>query len=295
MKSCKLEGEKKKKDELFSMLLPPIIGICICAVCLAGGTFAWFTASQDVSTQAIVAAEYSVESTVINAEVHIEAQNGAYTLEAGKEYTVTLKATGTASTGYCVVKLNGEIYKPTVQFPTTESADKEISFTLAMNEKAILTIGPQWGSAAWKNTKIKDGGSYVYGEEGTEQTDPPVEDTDTSDTTDTPDVTEEPDTTDAPETTEPPSDTKTDETKLDPEKYTVKSGDTLDKIARLYNTTVKRLAAYNNIEDLSLIYAGQVIKIPPADWKIPESTTPPETKPAETEPTGTTTETGEPS
>ena len=43
--------------------------------------------------------------------------------------------------------------------------------------------------------------------------------------------------------------------------YVVQAGDTLTKIAKMFNTTVKKLAEYNNIENPNLIYVGQVIKI----------------------------------
>ena len=44
--------------------------------------------------------------------------------------------------------------------------------------------------------------------------------------------------------------------------YTVKSGDTLSKIAGMYGTTYQKLAEYNNISNPSLIRVGQKIKIP---------------------------------
>ena len=43
--------------------------------------------------------------------------------------------------------------------------------------------------------------------------------------------------------------------------YVVKRGDTLTSIARLYGTTVQKLAADNNIKNINLIYPGQVLKI----------------------------------
>lgn len=46
------------------------------------------------------------------------------------------------------------------------------------------------------------------------------------------------------------------------EVYVVKKGDTLSKIAKMYNTTYQKLAAYNNIANPSLISIGQKIKIP---------------------------------
>lgn len=43
--------------------------------------------------------------------------------------------------------------------------------------------------------------------------------------------------------------------------YVVRSGDTLTAIARLYGTTVQKIAADNNIKNANLIYPGQVLKI----------------------------------
>lgn len=51
----------------------------------------------------------------------------------------------------------------------------------------------------------------------------------------------------------PPSGSKT---------YTVKSGDTLYKIANLYNVSVAALAKANNITNYNLINVGQVLVIP---------------------------------
>ncbi|MED3791299.1 LysM peptidoglycan-binding domain-containing protein [Niallia alba] len=44
--------------------------------------------------------------------------------------------------------------------------------------------------------------------------------------------------------------------------YIVKAGDTLYQISRKYNTTIKVLSAYNQIENPNLLKVGQKIKIP---------------------------------
>ena len=45
-------------------------------------------------------------------------------------------------------------------------------------------------------------------------------------------------------------------------RYRVKSGDTMSSIAARYGTTVKKLAALNNIADPRVLHAGQVLLIP---------------------------------
>lgn len=44
--------------------------------------------------------------------------------------------------------------------------------------------------------------------------------------------------------------------------YIVKKGDTLTKIAKLYDTTVSSLVKLNSIKNANLIYVGQIIKLP---------------------------------
>ena len=55
-------------------------------------------------------------------------------------------------------------------------------------------------------------------------------------------------------------------------KYTVKSGDTLYKIATMYNTTVAKIAAANNITNVNSIYVGQVLIIPTTTVTPPTTT-----------------------
>lgn len=46
-----------------------------------------------------------------------------------------------------------------------------------------------------------------------------------------------------------------------PEEYVVQRGDTLSGIAKKFNTTVQKLASWNNIENVNLITIGQVLKV----------------------------------
>ena len=40
--------------------IPLLLGMLICMTCLAGGTWAWFTANQTAPVQLVQSAEYSV-------------------------------------------------------------------------------------------------------------------------------------------------------------------------------------------------------------------------------------------
>lgn len=61
--------------------------------------------------------------------------------------------------------------------------------------------------------------------------------------------------------TSDPSDTTT-------QIYVVQYGDTLSQIALEYGTTVENLAAINNIQNVNLIYIGQIIKIPSSGYDM---------------------------
>lgn len=50
-------------------------------------------------------------------------------------------------------------------------------------------------------------------------------------------------------------------TSVSADTYTVKSGDTLNKIAQKYSTTAEKIASDNNIENINLIYVDDALKI----------------------------------
>ena len=56
--------------------------------------------------------------------------------------------------------------------------------------------------------------------------------------------------------------------------HTVSEGETLTSIAQNYQTTVEKIALYNDISDANLIRAGKEILIPPSDWTPPTRSDP---------------------
>ncbi len=158
--------KENRNDGLTSLLLPSFLGIMICAVCLAGGTFAWFTASQTTSTQVIKAANYSVITTVNDGTDNIDSENGIYSLEVGKTYSktykVTIEANGSATTGYCIIKLgNTEPYTEVHTAPI--STGQNLTIELKINKDTTLQMIAQWGTSS-KPEKEFISESYTYGD-----------------------------------------------------------------------------------------------------------------------------------
>ncbi len=54
-------------------------------------------------------------------------------------------------------------------------------------------------------------------------------------------------------------------------KYVVKKGDSLWRVAKMFDVSVNELAAFNNIDNKSLLKVGQTLQIPPAGLAEPRS------------------------
>ncbi len=140
----KHDKKENRSDGIFHILAPSLIGICLCAVCLCGESWAWFTARTTAGTTEIQSSSYKLLYQVN------EDTDTTELAEAGTDYTlaanvcvIKLKATGTASaTGYCSIKIGDETYY-TEQIFVNGSA-----FTFTVNAAAgtQITLTPKWGT-----------------------------------------------------------------------------------------------------------------------------------------------------
>ncbi len=152
----------KNTDGLCHLLLPSVLSMVICCMCLIGSTLAWFQEGVQTGSQKLTSANYAVTAVVAFDGEEIPEDNGTYSLEAGKTYTVTLTAVGNATTGYCILKI-GDQQLHTEPFPTPEATDNNtISFDLTLTETAAVEIIPQLGfSAKSAEEKIKNGDDII--------------------------------------------------------------------------------------------------------------------------------------
>lgn len=145
------EGKVREKV-LFSRIAVVVIIMLIWMSAIGFTAYAYFTCSVTSGINTITSATYGMETEIVDSEnsqtkLEPSSQDGivsTYNVEAG-EYNISLKATGTASTGYCKIEVTrGEM---TVTLFTEQiSPGGTISFTLVPNADAKVVITPQWGT-----------------------------------------------------------------------------------------------------------------------------------------------------
>lgn len=287
------------------MLIRTAITAIIMIVCLAAMSitaYAYFSYNVSSGSNIIKAADFdlNIAVTVTNDETTdtvTATEDNTYTLSNGT-YTVSLEKAGTAKTGFCIIEITvGEtktVYH-TQQIGKDYIADTDgidlISFTLdltSITEPVTVKFTPHWGTSCYYGYENLDSNPLYIKNKGdvkiTVGTSNSISESD-----------EEKETT-SDETTR----TETTPTEVI---HTVVAGETLSSIEKTYGVSVDQIAAYNNISNPNSIQAGQMLKIPSADYKVPantteqtttqttttepETTTPPET----TAPAETTTET----
>ena len=247
-------------DKSFTqILLSSVFGILLCGICLAGLTWAWFTSSITSTTNTITAADFSVGVEFKQNESVIEPviENESNKLNSGT-YTVTVTASGSATTGYCKVELklsdnNIKTYRTIQLYPAGgQGKPQSVDFTVNARQGLTLTITPQWGTFA--NTQSES----LIGDTQNGLSSIPATGASAKPQTTVSAV--------SPEAGQQATESVTTYALTDTEQsYTVQQGDTLSEIANRYGTTAAVLSAYNNIENAAEIQAGATLKIPPAN------------------------------
>ena len=168
------EADKGRKDNkeknkfgsegsLLSMLLPSILGMCLCCILFLGTTWAWFTSSATTGVATIKAGSFRVESVKFGDSVLTRKDGGVYLLESDENKKLTITSTGDDLNVY---------YKLTFNKP--ETAEEKVYFTDSMklsNGKLVysvnikggkdytLKVEPFWGglpNTISEEQKIKD-------------------------------------------------------------------------------------------------------------------------------------------
>lgn len=155
-------AEKETRiDGVFHILAPSLAAFCLCAVCLCGASWAWFTASSGIGAAKVQAATYAATIKYRIGTGDLQEYVDPISLAGGTTYTLTLDITptGTATDGYCTVEIGNKTYQ-TDQIP--KGSSREFSFTVQANEDTTLSITPHWGTGSGTN-KIDPEHPIEYG------------------------------------------------------------------------------------------------------------------------------------
>lgn len=161
-KGRRAEKEEMRKDGLMPILLPSVLSICVCVICVCGMTWAWFSTSINGGTNTIKAAHYELLVEVrkeSNELVVADDANGVYTLAPG-DYTVDLTAQGDASTGYCKITVdNTEQHTEQIYTVASEERKTTLGFSVTVSGDKVATISfvPVWGTYSGEAVEIKEG------------------------------------------------------------------------------------------------------------------------------------------
>ena len=146
-----IKGEAAAESSVWKMLLPSVLGIIVCTICLAGMTWAWFTSGVQ-SQSTISAKEYSLNETITvqNAKSGApeKSSDGNYTLAENTTYVVKLKPSVTPkSGGYCMLKITPADGSEAVYYTQPLKATHEVSFTISNGDGAAnCQLIAAWGA-----------------------------------------------------------------------------------------------------------------------------------------------------
>lgn len=186
-----LKEDEERRDGILMLIAPSVLSILCCFICLVGMTWAWFSASSESGSLTIRSASYMVSSVVIDDSGMLDMNtDGSYTLDAGTRYTITLMASGTASTGFCVVSFDDSEINTTAQI----EPDSIFTFCFTPSSGGRLKLTGQWGinpsPDIENNGEIGDASITLPPESSTDEPDI----TSTEDTTDVTEITTSADT-----------------------------------------------------------------------------------------------------
>ena len=168
------EHEKLTDRNIVRLLMPSVIGIVICVVCMAGMSLAWFSANAQTRLQDIKSADYGVNVTIekINdvagteplRETVTPESDGRFLLYKDSKYEITITAFGTATKGYCVIQCDELEPKYTDVIAT----GNHLVYTYISQTGGLYSFRGSWGTCTSDpDTRIKNGDVVGESEENT--------------------------------------------------------------------------------------------------------------------------------
>ena len=154
------EQGHKKTPSPWRLIVPTLLSLCLCVVCLFGATWAWFTVRVDGNVASIQSASFAVDVQVVDSAPatsaaplpSVNSEGMIFNLTKKTTYQVTLTANGTAKTGYCKVSLNNQSH-PTVAL----ASGTTLTFRVSTDSDSKLSFEACWGVYNGAEAQLTDG------------------------------------------------------------------------------------------------------------------------------------------
>lgn len=147
-----VKGKKrsaKKAPGISRKVMVILTALVIGVVCYSVTVYAWFQANIANSGNVITTATFGLNVAIDNGAVSVG--DGVYSLDANKEYTITLTRTGEAD-GYCVIEGNNDTW-----YTAVIETDAPFTFTFIPKEAEDYSFTASWGTPPEDADLIKDG------------------------------------------------------------------------------------------------------------------------------------------
>lgn len=161
--------KRRNSDNILRLLAPSVIGACICAVCLCGASWAWFTAATEASTTTIRSATFQISHVNVTANASETNDAQATTVQAvkaeGGKFEVSLPdgsyklriipaADNTSTKGFCCITIFENDESAGTAYYTSNISEDEFSVNIQADKKIRVVIEPIWGDVAAYNTSV---------------------------------------------------------------------------------------------------------------------------------------------
>lgn len=148
----------KMTDKVFKLRISlyVLMAIMNCAI-FCSTTFAWFNSQQSSIVNPIVAAEYFLKVEIDNKV--LDTNEYICPLTVGDCHVFMISAEGTATTGYCEIKADGQTYT-TVPI----SKNQNITLNVIARQGTEISFSSQWGVYSGNEQCYGDGNSIVISE-----------------------------------------------------------------------------------------------------------------------------------
>lgn len=164
-KAMKRPEGKITEKELFLRIGMSFMTIVVCLASMGISAFAYYTCTISSANNTIKAAYFDIDVRFMldGQEVTLtQNENGQYTgLEAGKEYNIVIKNTGTADNGFCLIKL-GQDRSAAYHTQQFDKNHDTLNFTLTLDTADVVSIYSHWGTSSYYAQYAEEGINSEY-------------------------------------------------------------------------------------------------------------------------------------